>query len=233
MEAKFRKKLSDYKYLVMFDLASKTTGVCIWDVTHGKPVASTAIVVPDRVDNRARGLWDALDDFFVRFALPLGVSQENAIVHRELCPLQQGRFTTAKTLIALGKAHAVLDLYLAEKGWDYYDLDGVSPSTTHAFFRRIRGLTPKDKVEKEDMRSYLAEEYGIDPRIGLDESDAIFLAKTFAESFWDKELDDEMRNERRHIKGLKAPAAIRAGRERLEFLASLKIGKADKEAKDG
>ena len=232
MEAKFTKKLSDYRYLIMFDLASKSTGVCIWDIAEGKPVATTRIVVDGRTGNRARELWDGLDGFFVLFALKHGAWQKNAIVYRELCPIQQGRFTTAKTLIALGKAHAVLDLYLAENGWDYYDLEGVSPSTTHAFFRRLRGLSPKDKVEKEDIRAYLAEEYGMDPDLNLDESDAAFLAKTFAECFWDQKIDEEMREERRHIRGLKAPAAIKAGRERLEYLASLKVG-ADKEAKDG
>lgn len=219
MEIKFTKKLSDYDWLVMFDLATKSTGVCVWDLKNGRPAFTHNIVTTGNTGNRAKELWDGLDRFFMGFMLK---GNPKVLVHRELCPVQQGRFTTAKTLISLGKSHAVLDLYLAENGFDYYDLEGVSPSTTHAYFRRLNGLGAKDKVEKEDMRAYLAEEYGIDPKTGLDETDAIFLAKTFVESFWDKQIDEEIKERKRHRKTLKAPSAIAAVDAEIERLKGLK-----------
>lgn len=223
METKFTKKLSDYDYVVMFDLATRSTGVCVWNVAESRPEYTENLVTTGRTGNRAKELMDELDGFFVRFLSRPGVSKERILVHRELCPIQQGRFTTAKTLISLGKSHAVLDLYLAEHGYDYYDLDGVSPSTTHAHFRHLAGLDPRAKVEKEDVRRYLASEYGIDPSLGLDESDAIFLAKTFVERFWNSEIDEECREVRRHIKTLKSPKAIEAQKERIAFLSGLKV----------
>lgn len=223
MEIKFEKKLSDYDYLVMFDLATRSTGVCVWSLPEGKPLWTTNITTTGKTGNRARELWDGLDRFFLDFSDKLGEGAfPKTLVHRELCPVQQGRFTTAKTLISLGKAHAILDLYLSEKGLDYYDLEGVSPSTTHSYFRRLRGLGPKDKVEKEDVRAYLAEEVGIDPALGLDESDAMFLAKTFQEVYWDKQLDEEIKEKKKHRKTLKAPAALASVDREIERLKSLK-----------
>lgn len=222
MEIKFTKKLSDYDYIVMFDLATRSTGVCVWNVKAQRPEYTENIVTSGKTDNRAAELLKALDDFFVRFLHVTGAAKDRVLVYRELCPIQQGRFTTAKTLISLGKSHAVLDIYLAEHGYDYYDLEGVSPSTTHAYFRRLSGLDSRAKVEKEDIRRYLVSEYRIDPNLGLDESDAIFLAKTFVERFWNAGIDEECREIRRHIKTLKSPRAIEAQKERINFLSGLK-----------
>jgi len=228
MEAKFRKKLSEYDYLVIFDLATRSTGACVWDLRKGEPLYTENLITTGKTGNRARELWDALDRFFVHLACKFGlVYSSKILVHRELCPIQQGKFTTAKTLISLGKSHAVLDLYLEERAIDYYDLEGISPSTAHAYFRRLAGLDARDKVEKEDIRDYLVREYGIDPSTGLDETDAIFLAKTFVDVFWDKQIDEEIKERRKHRKGLKAPAAIAAVDAEIERLRSLKRQKED------
>ena len=223
MEIKFGKKLSDYDYLVMFDLATKSTGACVWDLRENRPIYSENIVTTGKTGNRARELWDGLDVFFMHFQTKFGINNfYRTLAYRELCPIQQGRFTTAKTLISLGKSHAVLDLFLEDRMIDYYDLEGVSPSTTHAYFRNLEGLDAHAKIEKEDIRSYLVREYGIDPATGLDETDAMFLAKTFVEVFWDKQIDEEVRERKRHRKTLKAPSAIAAVDAEIERLKDLK-----------
>lgn len=223
MEIKYTKKLSNYDWVVMFDLATKSTGVCVWDIKKEKPAFTYNIVTTGNTGNRAKELWDELDRFFVHFTKKVGLNDySKVLVYRELCPIQQGKFTTAKTLISLGKSHAVLDLYLAEKNLDYYDLEGISPSTTHAYFRRLNGLGPKDKVEKEDVRAYLAREYGIDSKLCLDESDAVFLAKTFVDIFWDQKIDEEIKERKRHRKTLKAPSAIAAVDAEIERLLGFK-----------
>ena len=223
MEIKYAKKLIEYSYLVMFDLATRSTGVCVWDLKKGRPALTYNIVTTGNTGNRAKELWDELDRFFVYFTKKLGLDNySEVLVYRELCPIQQGRFTTAKTLISLGKSHAVLDLYLAENNLDYYDLEGISPSTTHAYFRRLNDLEPKDKVEKEDVRAYLVQEYGIDPKLCLDESDAVFLAKTFVDVFWNQKIDEEIKEKKRHRKTLKAPSAIAAVDAEIDRLKGLK-----------
>lgn len=223
MEIKFVKKLSEYDYLVMFDLASKVTGVCVWNLKEGRPEYTERLVVKDGEYNKAAALINQIDGFFMRLKERLGSEDlSKVLVYRELCPMQQGRFTTAKTLIALGKAHAVLDIYLAGMKLDYFDLMGVAPATTHAYYRKLKGLGPSDKVEKADIRDYLVSEYGIPSDLTLDETDAIFLSKTFVDVFWDKEMDEAIRERKRHIKALKSANAIDKAKMEIEFLQSLK-----------
>lgn len=222
-KAKFSKKLSQYKYLIMFDLASKVSGVCVWDLEEKKPAFTSVIKVPDAEENKAAYLMAELRGFLVHFNDRLGSGWiGKTLIARELCPMQQGKFTTAKTLIALGKAHAVLDCFIAEQSVDYYDLEGVAPATTHAYFRKLKGLPAGEKVEKEDVRDYLVAEYGIDSKTTLDESDAIFLSKTFQDVFWDKELEGEIKEKKRHMKALKAPVAIRRVQDEIDRLKALK-----------
>lgn len=222
MEIKFKKKLSDYDYVVMFDLASKISGVCVWDIAKGRPILTRKLVVRDGEANKAAGLISQIDGFFMNLTDQLGIPDlSKVLVYRELCPVQQGRFTTAKTLIALGKAHAVLDIYLAEKGLDYYDLMGVAPATTHSYYRKLRGLPSTEKVEKTDIRDYLISEYGIEGDLSLDETDAVFLAKTFVDVFWNKELREEIKERKKHMKALKAVNAIEKVKDEISFLSSL------------
>lgn len=225
MEIKFTKKLSEYDYLVMFDLASKVSGVCVWNIKNGKPEYTSKLVVKDGVVNRAYSLFSQIDCFFVGLKQHLGdIDMSKVLVYRELCPMQQGKFTTAKTLIALGKAHAVLDLYLAQHGLDFYDLEGVAPATTHAYYRRLVGMPSSSKIEKTDIRDYLVSEYGISSDLSLDETDAVFLAKTFVDVFWDKEIDELVKERKRHLKTLKAENAIEKVKSEMAFLSSLKHG---------
>ena len=222
-KVKFINKLSCYKYLIMFDLASRVSGVCVWNLKEKRPEYTTVIKVSDTEDNKSADLMDKLRIFFMDFQKKTeGKWVGFTLIARELCPMQQGKFTTAKTLIALGKAHAVLDCFIANKGLEYYDLEGVAPATTHAYFRKLKGLPAGAKVEKEDVRDYLVAEYGIDPKTTLDETDAIFLAKTFQDVFWDKELDEEIKEKKRHMKALKSPAAIRKVQDEIERLKTLK-----------
>ena len=43
MQIKFTQHLEKYKYLIMFDLASKVSGVCVWDIKASKPLKTTKI----------------------------------------------------------------------------------------------------------------------------------------------------------------------------------------------
>ena len=221
MEIKFKKKLSDYDFLVMFDLATKNTGVCIWDIKNAKPIETQTLVTSNSSWSMAIGLWDTLDGFFMD--LIKKYKPNGLLVYREAAPYAQGKFTTSKTLVALGKAHAVLDLAIHKYGLDTFDESGISPMTTHAHYRRLKNLPSTAKVTKEDLRDYLKEKYGLVPKTGLDETDAAFLCVTFVESFWDKTIDEEVKAEKRHRKTLKAAKAIETSDARIAELKSMKI----------
>lgn len=221
MEIKFRKKLSDFDWLVMFDLASKTTGVCLWDIAKHRPIDTYVIKVTGEVELPGAELWNKLDGFFLNL-ISDGYDPTKILVSKEKAPVQCGKFTTAKTLIALGKAHAVLDLYTYQKSLAVFDYEGVAPATTHAYYKHLKELPATAKVEKEDLRSLLEEEYSFRHPLTLDESDAVFLAKTLVEEHWNKTIDEQKKELRRHKKELKASSAVRKVDAEIARLETLK-----------
>ena len=225
MEIKFKKKLSDYDLLVMFDLATKNTGVCVWDIKSAKPLETHTLVAGGKGSSGSMtvDLWNVLDGFFLD--LIKKYDSRAILVYREAAPYAQGKFTTSKTLVALGKAHAVLDLAIHKYDLATFDDYGISPMTTHSHYKHLMGLPASAKVTKENLRDYIKEKYGITPEKGLDETDAAFLCVTFVESFWDKAIDEEIKTEKRHRKTLKAAKAIEAIDARIAELKDMKTDK--------
>lgn len=225
MEIKFKKSLLDYDYLVMFDLASKVTGACVWDIKNGRPVLTRAIRVTGACELPFAELKREIDSFFKVVREKIGGGR--FFVSKEMMPTQiHGGSSTVQTFLALAKSHAVLDVYCYERGIDCYDYKGVAPATTHAHYRRLTGLGPKEKVTKEMVRDYLRSEFADGPDGGwgstLDETDAVFLAQTLCEAKWDNDIRERIREEKRHKKELKAPHAIAAVDAEIERLESLK-----------
>ena len=171
----------------------------------------------------ASELYDLIDNYFDRLN-KTGILLEEVLVSFESAPMQAGRFTTAQTLISLGKSHAVLDLYCYRNNIAEYDYVGVAPITTHSYFKKIKELDSKAPVEKEDIHQYVIDTYGLDTKF-LDESDAVFLAQTLLECRWDKDITEKIKEIKRHRKTLKAAHAIKSCDEEIARLNELKINK--------
>ena len=207
MEIKYLKSLKEYKYLIMFDLASKITGVCVFDLSRNCPLFTKVIKITSKEEPFVHELYNLIGSFFCELYEQHGIKLEDCVVSKEMPPSQAGRFTTIQTFMALAKSHAVLDLYCAERNVDVYDYVGVAPITAHCYFKKIMGLDSKSKVEKTDIRKYVSELYNIS-NLTLDESDAVFLAKTLIDLKWNNDLDEKIKELKRHKKGLKLSAAI-------------------------
>lgn len=147
---------------------------------------------------------------------------KKVLISKESAPLQAGKFTTAQTLIALGKSHAILDLYCVLRGFYVYDYVGISPATTHSYLKKLNNWDSKHPVQKEDILAFLQQEYKVG-NISLDESDAVFLAITLIGVHWNKQIDEEIREVKRHKKTLKAKHAIQSCDDRISELLILKI----------
>lgn len=180
MEIKFKQKLTVYKYLIMFDLASKTTGVCLYDLIQNKPVSTKILKVMKTQELQSAELLDLIDGYFNEL-YSQGIKKEEILVSKEAMPTQlRGGNSTVQTFIALARSHAILDTYLFKNKIATYDYIGVYPVSTHAYFKRLIGADKDYKVTKEDIREYLYRLYSIE-NLSLDESDSIFLAKTLIE----------------------------------------------------
>lgn len=202
-----KKGLNEYKYLVMFDLASHNTGVCLWNIENNIPMETFSIVA-DKVDGIfVSNLYKQLDIFFNKL-LDMGIKKEEVFVSKEAMPVQlRGGSSTVQTFIAMAKAHAILDLFLDQHDIDVYDYKGVYPATTHAYLKKLLGEDVKKTVDKKDIKEYVTKTYGIEVN-NFDESDAAFLAATLVESKWDKDIQERIKEVKRHKKELKMKKAI-------------------------
>ena len=222
MKIKGKEKITKYKYLVMFDLASHVTGICLWDIQKHSPISTQIIKVPSSCESKVLQLGISLKEYFETL-VEQGIDLKEILVYKEAMPTQvHGGSSTIQTFIALAKSHAVLELFLSQNNIDSYDDIGVYPASTHAHFRHLLNLEAKEKVDKEKIREYVLEKYNLS-EITFDESDAIFLAQTFVESKWNKDIQEEIREIKRHKKTLKAQHAIIECDNKITFLESLKI----------
>lgn len=95
----------------MFDLASKITGVCLWDLTAGRPLQTFVLKVPDNVELGAAALYTQIDSLFNNLTRD-GLDPSSLLVCKEAMPTQlHGGASTVQTFVALARSHAILDLY--------------------------------------------------------------------------------------------------------------------------
>jgi len=223
MFIKFKENILTYKYLIMFDLASRITGVCIWDINAKKPLDLAILSVSEHEDLPVMGLYNEIDTFFKKL-FKKGIKKEDIVVSFEAVPAQirAGKSSTIQTFVALAKAHAILDLYLFMNNIATYDNVGIYPITTHSYFKNLTNRKKDDKITKDDIKMYVVKEYSLSPDITYDESDAVFLAKTFFDVKWNRDINDKIKEIKRHIKTLKAPHAIAMCNNEIDMLNQIK-----------
>lgn len=190
--------------ILMFDLASHITGWCLYDSIKGVPIRHGVITVDREGPNPDYDLKEQLKKTIA------SARSDDLIVSTEAMPTQlRGGSSTIKTFIAMAQAHSDLSIACAEAGVRMYDRIGVYPASTHAYLRRLLGRDIDFKPDKDDIRSYCCKLWKLDEKtISYDESDAMFLAKTLIDVKWDKDIDEQIRDLKRHRKELKEPSAI-------------------------
>jgi len=207
MVVRCERSISDYRYLVMFDLASHNTGVCLWDLHDNRPVFTKAIVSEKKDGIFVSNLYGGLCEYF-DLLKSMHIDWKDIFVSKEAMPVQlRGGSSTVQTFIALAKAHAILDLFLELHDIDVYDYTGVYPATTHAYLKKVLGLDSKTSVDKKDVKKFVEETYCLEFKT-FDESDAAFLACTLVNSKWNKDIDEKIKEVKKHKKTLKQKKAI-------------------------
>ena len=225
MQVKFKKGINDFKYLVMFDLASKNTGVCLWDLQKNEPILTQTLRVKGEVELPAAELLDLIIRFFNDLVFSIGgVSNKDILVMKEAMPTQlRGSSSTVQTFLALARSHCTLDTCMFQNDMAMYDYVGIYPTTWHNYFKRIKGLDKDHKVEKEEVHEYVVSKYKLEQNISMDESDAVFMCEAFLNVKWDNDIKERVLEVKRHRKMLKAPHAIKLCDEEIERLNGLKI----------
>lgn len=206
----------------MFDLSSRVTGVCLWDLFKKRPEKTSVISVQGREDLPEGELFHLIGGYFDTLQ-DSGIPLSKILVSKEAMPSQlRGRGSTVQTFLALARSHAVFNLYMEENGIDVYDYTGVYPVSTHSYFRRINSLPLSVPVGKEEIKKYVLEKYQLE-NLTLDESDAVFLAETLLEFKWNRDLQEEIRVVKKHSKGLKTSLGINRCLDEEKRLEALKL----------
>ncbi len=220
MQIKFLKNISQYSHLVMFDLASKTTGVCLYNIKDRTVEETRIIHVSGISDSNFYELYQLLDEYFAHLMNDLHIDTKDILVYKEAMPTQlRGSASTVQTFLALAKSHAVLEIYLYKNNIDIYDNIGVYPISTHSYLKKINNWDNKHKVEKKDIQQYVYNKYNLE--LTSDEADAVFLAQTFLEVKYNKDINEEIKEVKKHMKTLKSENGRERCQDKIDFLFGL------------
>ena len=221
---KFQKPLSDYKYILSFDLAKKVSGYSLLDLQKNE------ILLAGIIDTGKMSSNDFIWDYFYcqvtriidRCLEKIGENNRDALlVTKEQLPIQNGRFSTISTLQSLAQVHAVFDLAVFQSDVAVYDDLGVHSVAVKAYFKKVLNIaTP----QKEDIAKYVYQKYkSYDfSNLPLDVTDSIGVTLTLVNKKWNSDIQTEITGLKREIKSAKAQNKKNRLQEEIKRLDSLR-----------
>lgn len=219
MEAKFQKRLSDYKYALVCDLAQYESGFALLDVSTGALVETHQISVPKSSIQPTGEMYKMFDEMINEFLSKYNLQVEDLLIVKEQLPINCGPHSTAQTLQALAAAHAVFNIHTYLKNLYTYS-NGIHSISVKTYFKKLLGI---EKPQKDDIRAAVCKYYDIDSEsITRDESDAIALWFCLCGTKWNKDIDEQIKLEKKHRKTLTAKHAIKDVDDEIERLEGLK-----------
>lgn len=219
MEARFQKRLSDYKYALVCDLAQYESGFALLDVSTNALVEVQQISVSRTTDQPTGEMYEKFDDMVNNILNKYNLQVEDLLIIKEQLPINCGPHSTAQTLQALAAAHAVfnINIYLRKL---YTYSNGIHSISVKTYFKKLLGI---EKPQKDDIRAAVCKYYDIGPEsITRDESDAIALWFCLCGAKWNKDIDEQIKVEKKHRKTLTAKHAIKESDKEIERLEGLK-----------
>lgn len=97
MEAKFLKRLSDYKYALVCDLAQYESGFALLDVSTNALIEVQQISVSRTTDQPTGEMYQMFDEMVNDFLDRYSLQAEDLIIIKEQLPINCGPHSTAQT----------------------------------------------------------------------------------------------------------------------------------------
>ena len=120
---KYNYDLSNYDYVLSFDLAKQKTGWALVNIKSNRVEMSGMIILNEKVDSVWLDIYDkvvvVLDDV-KKYCQSL---DKNFFVLKEKLPNQAGKFTTIASLQGLAQVHAICELACEKSEAEVYDFD--------------------------------------------------------------------------------------------------------------
>lgn len=198
---KYNYDLSNYDYILGFDLAKQKTGWALVNIKSNRVEMSGVIILNEKVDSVWLDIYDKIVVVLECVKKYCQNLEKKFFVLKEKLPNQAGRFTTIASLQGLAQVHAIWELACEKSGVEVYDFEGVHAVSVKAFFKRKYGV---EKPQKEDVSKFVCERYGFD--IGerpLDITDAIACVETLVEHKWDEDIKGKIKQLKKEAKSYK------------------------------
>ena len=202
---KFSCCLTDFDYIIGFDLAYHKSGIEIYDIEKKQIVNTFKVNIQNGGETSIFDLYSTLGATLDNISIKYPGS---ILAIKEAMPLQCGKFTTVQTLQQLAKAHAALDICLYERPEEYflYDEVGIHSISVKSLFKENKD----DKPTKKDIQNKLREIYDLEGlEITDDISDAIAVIHTLIHKKWNSDIKDEIKAIKKEIKTLKQEYTIK------------------------
>lgn len=216
---KFNKHLTDYRYVLAFDLAKHRTGYALVDILNNV-VAMSGLV---DMDNDAEFPWSGIYSQFmdVIHTAKSIAGDDEFFVTKEKLPNQAGRFTTIASLQGLAQVHAIWELCCCHSGVEVYDCEGVHSVSVRAHIAHQTGI---EKPTKEDVADYVSKKYGFKGvSTALDVTDAIAVVDTLVDKKWNSDIDVEIKTLKKQIKTYKTDKKKNGLLAEIDRLKELKV----------
>lgn len=216
---KFSGSITDFDYIIGFDLAYHKSGIAIFDIEKRSIVDTFKISIQNGRDASIFDLYSTLGAVLDNISIKYPGS---ILAIKEAMPLQCGKFTTVQTLQQLAKAHAALDICLYERPDTYfvYDEVGIHSISVKSLFRKSK----EDKPTKQDIQNRLREIYNLDGfEITDDISDAIAVIHTLINKKWNSDIKEEIKATKKEIKELKQDFTIKNKQRYIDYLKDIMI----------
>lgn len=216
---KFNKHLTDYRYVLAFDLAKHRTGYALVDILNNV-VAMSGLV---DMDNDAEFPWSGIYSQFmdVIHTAKSIAGDDEFFVTKEKLPNQAGRFTTIASLQGLAQVHAIWELCCCHSEVEIYDREGVHSVSVRAHIAHQTGI---EKPTKEDVADYVSKKYGFkDVSAALDVTDAIAVVDTLVDKKWNSDIDAEIKTLKKQIKTYKTDKKKNGLLAEIDRLKELKV----------
>ena len=198
---KYNCDLSNYDYILGFDLAKQKTGWALVNIKTNRIEMSGIIILNEKVDSVWLDIYDKIAVFLEDVKRHCQNLKKKFFVLKEKLPNQAGKFTTIASLQGLAQVHAIWELACEKSGVEVYDFEGVHAISVKAFFKRKYGI---EKPQKEDIAKFVCERYGFD--IGerpLDITDAIACVETLVEYKWNEDIQGKIKQLKKEARSYK------------------------------
>ena len=220
---KFCSPLTNYGYILSFDLAKRISGYSLLDIRNHNVIAAGVIDTSKCKDDFIWSyFYNSVLDVISKCVKTINeLDGCNLFITKEKLPNQNGKFSTIETLQGLAQAHAIFDLAVTHSGVDVYDYAGVHSVSVKAYFKL---LTKLDKPQKEDIANYIKNKYNSFDfdMYPLDVTDSIAVALTLIYKKWDADLSEEIKAKKKALKNLKLKHRINEVVSEIELLEGLK-----------